>query len=137
MLLPDPVMAGPRRRRIRGRVTLRLLFSPRRLFAYSYSCFGPYASGCALDSGCRLTSDFTTTDRRGAIFDAGDLWSRVPAPGSAGQAVGQVGDGLDLDQPVVLGGAFAPGRGAGLDLAAAAGHGEVSDEGVLGFAGPV
>jgi hypothetical protein len=41
---------------------------------------------------------------------------------------------LDAQQLVVLGHAVGSGRGAGLDLAAVGGHGEVGDRGVLGLA---
>ena len=60
-------------------------------------------------------------------------------PGEAGiglaQAVAQprFGDG-DLQQPVVLGHAFAAGRSAGLAAAAAGADGQVGDEVVLGLA---
>src|SRR5699024_7001528 len=42
---------------------------------------------------------------------------------------------LDAQQLVVLGHALRAGRGAGLDLATIAGHGEVGDGRVLGLAG--
>src|ERR1035438_6253283 len=60
------------------------------------------------------------------------------SPRGQGHAVAEVrrGDG-DLQEPVVLGHALAAGRGAGLQVAAAGAHGEVGDEGVLGFAGAV
>src|ERR1700757_2294547 len=45
--------------------------------------------------------------------------------------------GSDLEQPVVLGGALAAGRSAGLEVAAAGADGEVGDEAVVGFPGAV
>jgi hypothetical protein len=44
---------------------------------------------------------------------------------------------LDLEQPVVLGGALAAHRGAGLDLPGVQRHDEIGDQRVLGLAGPL
>src|SRR5207248_182011 len=51
-------------------------------------------------------------------------------------AEGRYGRG-DLQEAVVLGHALAAGRGTGLEVAAAGADGQVGDEVVLGFAGPV
>src|SRR5690606_10080041 len=57
--------------------------------------------------------------------------------GAAGVDRGVVEDLLDAQQLVVLGDALGAGRGAGLDLAAVGGDGEVGDGDVLGLAGAV
>src|SRR6266516_2414115 len=55
-----------------------------------------------------------------------------------GHAVAEGGYGRgDLQEPVVLGYAFAAGRGTGLEVAAAGTDSQVGDEVVLGLAGPV
>src|SRR5436190_16776178 len=70
--------------------------------------------------------------------------SRWPEPGPAvrmsayGHAVAEGGYGRgDLQEAVVLGHAFAAGRGTGLEVATAGADGQVGDEVVLGFAGAV
>jgi hypothetical protein len=43
-------------------------------------------------------------------------------------------NGFDIEQPVVLGDALSAAGRTGLDLSASHGHGEISHEGVFGFA---
>src|SRR5688500_9713464 len=68
---------------------------------------------------------------RFAWWPRAKLWERFPAGVHAVRAE----LGLDREQAVVLGGAFAPRGRTGLDLPRASGDHEVGDERVLGLAG--
>src|SRR5437660_562675 len=72
----------------------------------------------------------------------GQLFQRILAletreGAAAGVASGVVEFLFDAQELVVLGDALGAGRGTGLDLARVGGNGDVSNGGVLGFAGAV
>jgi hypothetical protein len=84
-----------------------------------------------MDAELKRLSVRTGTIRARDTHGGGWLPARGHAVAKAGRAGG------DFQQPVVLGDAFPPGWGAGLQMAAAGAHGQVRDEVVLGLAGPV
>ena len=72
-----------------------------------------------------------------AVFSNGRVKASLPPVAAIFRTRRPCPIGLDLQEPVVFGDPLAAAGRAGLDLAAAHGHGEVGQEGVLGLAGAV